>query len=81
MATANRLQYLTTQEKLDYSVAMLDRGLANRDEIREVWNQPPLPNGEGQAYIIRGEYVNAAERVLTEETETEEGEENNGKTE
>lgn len=76
MASANRLQYLTTKEKLEYSVAMLDRGLANRDEIREIWNQPQLPNGEGQAFIIRGEYVNAAERV-TSGTDKEEGDDNN----
>ena len=35
---------------------MADRGIMNRDEIREIWNLPPLPNGEGQAYTIRGEY-------------------------
>ena len=28
----------------------------NRDEIREIWNLPPLPDGAGQAYTIRGEY-------------------------
>ncbi len=28
----------------------------NRDEIREIWNLPPIPNGMGQAYSIRGEY-------------------------
>lgn len=56
LATANRLQYMTTQEKLSVSSQMADRGIMNRDEIREIWNLPPLPNGEGQAYTIRGEY-------------------------
>lgn len=56
IATANRLQYMTTQEKLNVSSQMADRGIMNRDEIREIWNLPPLPNGEGQAYTIRGEY-------------------------
>lgn len=56
MATANRLQYLSTKEKLNVSSQMADRGIMNRDEIREIWNLPPLPDGTGQAYTIRGEY-------------------------
>lgn len=56
MATANRLQYMSNTEKLEISAQMADRGIMNRDEIREIWNLPPLPNGEGQAYTIRGEY-------------------------
>jgi hypothetical protein len=56
MATANRLQYLSTAEKLNVSSQMADRGIMNRDEIREIWNLPALPNGAGQAYTIRGEY-------------------------
>jgi hypothetical protein len=59
MLTANRLQYMSTSEKLRVSSQMADRGIMNRDEVREIWNLPPLPNGEGQAYIIRGEYKNA----------------------
>ena len=56
MATANRLQYMTNKDKLDVSSQMADRGIMNRDEIRAIWNLPPLPNGEGKAYTIRGEY-------------------------
>ena len=56
MATSNRLQYMTTAEKLNVSSQMADRGIMNRDEIREIWNLPPLPDGQGQAYTIRGEY-------------------------
>lgn len=56
MATSNRLQYMTTAEKLNVSSQMADRGILNRDEIREIWNLPPLPDGQGQAYTIRGEY-------------------------
>lgn len=67
MLTANRLQYLTTSEKLNVSSQMADRGIMNRDEIREIWNLAPIPNGEGQAYTIRGEY-----RLVTEEQEGEE---------
>ena len=63
MFTANRLQYMSNQEKLNVSSQMLDRGIMNRDEVREIWNLPPLPDGKGQEYIIRGEYVNADEKV------------------
>jgi hypothetical protein len=64
MATSNRLQYLTTQEKLYVSSQMADRGIMNRDEIREIWNLPPLPDGQGQVYTIRGEY-----KLVNEEDE------------
>lgn len=66
MLTANRLQYLTTAEKLNVSSQMADRGVMNRDEIREIWNLAPIPNGEGQAYTIRGEY-----KLVTDEQEEE----------
>lgn len=56
MATANRLQYMSNRDKLNVSSQMADRGIMNRDEIREIWNLPPLPDGQGQAYTIRGEY-------------------------
>lgn len=62
MATANRLQYMTNKDKLDVSSQMADRGIMNRDEIREIWNLPPLPNGEGQKYTIRGEYYFVGEK-------------------
>ena len=63
MLTANRLQYMTNKEKLEVSAQLADRGVLNRDEVREIWNLPPLPNGEGQEYIIRGEYWNATEKI------------------
>lgn len=63
MATANRLQYMSNQEKLNVSAQLADRGILNRDDVREIWNLPPLPNGEGQEYIIRGEYWNATEKI------------------
>lgn len=56
MATANRLQYMSNTEKLNVSAQMADRGIMNRDEIREIWSLPPLPDGQGKAYTIRGEY-------------------------
>ena len=67
ICSSNRLQYISTKEKLDVSSQLADRGILNRDEVREIWNLPPLPNGEGQEYIIRGEYKNAADQTGGEE--------------
>ena len=71
MLTANRLQYMTNKEKLEVSAQLADRGILNRDDVREIWNLPPLPNGEGQAYIIRGEYKNADEQINEGENDNE----------
>ena len=67
MATANRLQYMKNGEKLNFVVQLSDRGMLNRDEGREIFSLPPLPDDEGKAYIIRGEYKNADEQVNNEE--------------
>lgn len=61
MASANRLQYLSNSEKLNVSSQMLDRGIMSINDIREIWNLPPV-NG-GDVRIIRGEYWNADEKV------------------
>lgn len=59
MATSNRLQYMSTADKLNFTTQNLDRGIINVDQAREVWNLPPLPDGKGQVYRIRGEYKDA----------------------
>lgn len=61
IATANRLQYLSNQDKLNVSAQMADRGLMTRNEIREIWNLPPLPEPIGSQLPIRGEYYNVGE--------------------
>lgn len=71
LATANRLQYMSNQEKLNVSSQLADRGILNRDECREIWNLSPLPNGEGQEYIIRGEYWNATDKIVEGENNDE----------
>lgn len=63
MFTSNRMQYMSNADKLNVSAQMADRGIMNRDEIREIWNLPPIPDGSGQKYIIRGEYYDATEKV------------------
>ena len=74
MASANRLQYMSNREKLNVSSQLADRGILNRDEVREIWNLPPLPNGEGQEYIIRGEYMSANEKINGDNDEENEDE-------
>lgn len=54
MATSNRLQYLSNADKLAVSAQMADRGLMSINEIREIWNLPPVDGGD--ARTIRGEY-------------------------
>lgn len=61
MLTANRLQYMTNRDKLNVSSQMLDRGVMSINDIREIWNLPPVEGGD--ARIIRGEYWNAEEKV------------------
>jgi len=61
--TANRLQYASTKEKLDVSAQMADRGIMNRNEIREIWGLPPIEGGD--SFLVRGEYKDP-----TKDTET-----------
>ena len=56
MATTNRIQYMTNADKLNVTQGFADRGLATIDELREIWNLPPLPDGLGEKIPIRGEY-------------------------
>lgn len=56
MATTNRIQYMTNADKLAVTQGFADRGMATIDELREIWNLPPLPDGLGQKIPIRGEY-------------------------
>lgn len=61
MATANRLQYLSNNDKLNVSSQMMDRGIMSINDVREIWNLPPVEGGDVR--IIRGEYYNADEKV------------------
>jgi hypothetical protein len=61
VASANRLQYLSNNEKLNVSVQLLDRGVITRNQAMEIWNLPPVEGGD--EYIIRGEYYNADEKL------------------
>ena len=61
MATANRLQYMSNTDKLNVSSQLLDRGILSINDVREIWNLPPVDGGDVR--VIRGEYYNADEKV------------------
>lgn len=67
IATANRLQYLSNQDKLNVSAQMLDRGIMSINDVRDIWNLPTVEGGDVR--IIRGEYWNADEKVNEGDTE------------
>ena len=71
MATSNRLQYMTTNEKLNVSAQLMDRGMLSINEAREIWNLPPIEGGDVR--VIRGEYYSADDKITSVD---EEGEEN-----
>lgn len=66
-ATANRLQYMSNADKLNVSAQMLDRGIMSINDVREIWNLPPVDGGD--ARIIRGEYYNASEKIIAGENQ------------
>ena len=70
IANANRLQYMSTTAKVQMAKELGDRGAILIDEIRELFNYAPLPDGAGQVAPIRGEYK--ATDTLTESNEEEE---------
>lgn len=73
LATANRIQYMSVDKKISMAKEMGDRGMLMIDEVRELLNYPPLPNGQGQKATIRGEYYFVGEKK-EKEKETEENE-------
>ena len=72
IATANRLQYMSTTQKVAMARELGDRGAILIDEIRELFNYAPLPNGAGQVAPIRGEYKATDELTEGENNANEE---------
>ena len=54
--TSNRLQYMSNADKLNAVTQLGDRGLATRNELREILNLDPLPEEIGKQIPARGEY-------------------------
>ena len=69
MFTANRLQYMNIGSKISMAQQLGDRGVLTIDEIRELFNYAPLPDGAGAYTPIRGEYKNVKDEDGGEEDE------------
>lgn len=65
---ANRLQYMSQSSKVQVAQILGDRGIMTINEIRELFNYAPLPDGD--VAMIRGEY----KPIETIEMGEEEGE-------
>ena len=73
--TSNRLQYMSNADKLNAVTQLGDRGLATRNELREILNLEPLPEEIGNQIPARGEYYD-----VTNPPESKTGgEENDGR--
>ncbi len=68
-ATSNRLQYMSNADKLNVSSQLLDRGIFSINDVRQIWNLPPVEGGDSR--IIRGEYYNADDKVTEGGTDEE----------
>lgn len=53
--SANRLQYMTNQDKLQVSSQMFDRGILSINDVMDIWNLPHVPDGDKR--YIRKEYT------------------------
>lgn len=71
IANANRLQYMSTTQKVQMAQQLLDRGVMSINEARELFNYGTVENGDTR--FIRGEYVDANEKVTEVEDENGEG--------
>lgn len=63
IATTNRIQHWSTQDKLSLAQLFGDRGYAQTDEIRAIFNYGELPDGKGKVIPIRGEYKDVGENL------------------
>lgn len=61
--TSNRIQYMNNADKLSVSRDLADRGVLSINEVREIWQLPPVSGGD--RHILRGEYYdpNTGEKV------------------
>jgi hypothetical protein len=53
--SSNRLQYATSNEKLQVSSQMFDRGILSLNMIMDIWNLPHVEDGDKR--YIRKEYT------------------------
>ena len=77
--TSNRLQYMSNADKLNAVSQLADRGLATRNELREILNLTPLPEPYGSQIPARGEYYDVTNPPEDKEpAQNDNGGESNG---
>ena len=54
--SSNRLQYMSSAEKMNFVNGARDRGMITNNEAREVFGLPALPEPYGSMILARGEY-------------------------
>ena len=67
LVDANRLQYMSTTQKVQMAKELGDRGMLTINEMRELFNYPPIENGD--TAVIRGEYYALDDKIGQEEEE------------
>ena len=75
--TSNRLQYMSNSDKLNAVSQLADRGLATRNELREILNLTPLPAPYGDQIPARGEYYDVTNPPEDKEPANDNGGESN----
>lgn len=55
MWSSNRLQYMTSANKLQVSSQMFDRGILSTNDVMDIWSLPHVPDGDKR--YIRREYT------------------------
>ena len=65
LVDANRLQYMSTTQKVQMAKELGDRGMLTINEMRELFNYPPIEGGD--TAVIRGEYYALDDKIGTEE--------------
>lgn len=65
MANANRLQYMSTTQKVQMAQQLLDRGVMSVNEARELFNYAPVEDGDVR--FIRGEYYDTETKTEANE--------------
>ena len=54
LCTANRLQYMAVDKKIKMAQQLGDRGMMTINEVRELFNYPPLPDGDRAVHALCG---------------------------
>ena len=70
------LQYMSNADKLNAVMQLGDRGLATRNELREILNLDPLPEEIGNQIPARGEYYDVTNPPESKTGEKKDGGEN-----